>query len=84
MRRHRFRFKLATLLIAVAVVALALAVILSLWNRPPAVDPFDATEMIGADKMPTKQDRVVPQAGHPQDTDLGTEKPIAPLVRPNR
>ena len=54
MRPRRFRFKLATLLIAIAVVALALAVIVPLWNRPPAVDPFDAAEMFGPDKTPTK------------------------------
>ena len=47
-------------MIAIAVVALGLAVMMSLWNRRPSVDPFDAMEMIGADKTPTKPDLVNP------------------------
>jgi hypothetical protein len=54
MQRRRFRFKLGTLMIVIAVVAVALAVMLPLWNRPPPVDPFSATEMIGVRHNPNK------------------------------
>jgi hypothetical protein len=71
LQRRRFRFKLGTLMIAIAVVALVLAVMMPLRTRRPSVDPFEAMEMIGADKPPTKPDRIVPQTGYRQIADPG-------------
>ena len=51
MQRPRVRLTLRTMMIVVAMAALAIVLTSSIWNRPPAVDSFDAMEMIGPDRL---------------------------------
>ena len=54
------RVRLRTLMIAVAVAAVLLALVASRWNQPPAVDPFDAVEMIDPTPKPRQAGLPVP------------------------